>query len=38
MDLGLEYLNNSYKINLKVFKNLIYNTDIIFNRICLINI
>jgi hypothetical protein len=37
VDLGLEHLNGSCKINLKVFKNSTHNADIVFDRICLTN-
>ena len=33
----LKYLNGSYKIKIKYYKNLTYNIDIIFNRVYLFN-
>ena len=37
VNLRLEYLNGSYKIKIKCYKNSTYNTNIIFNRVCLLN-
>ena len=37
VDLGLKYLNNSYKIKMKCYKNFTHNTNIIFNWVCLLN-
>ena len=37
VNLRLEYLNSSYKIEIKYYKNSTYNTNIIFNRVCLLN-
>ncbi|XTI95264.1 hypothetical protein V2W45_1212426, partial [Cenococcum geophilum] len=33
----LKYLNSSYKIKIKYYKNSTHNTNIIFNRVCLLN-
>ena len=33
----LKYLNNSYKIEIKCYKNFTYNTNIIFNQVYLLN-
>ncbi|XTI93966.1 hypothetical protein V2W45_1188595, partial [Cenococcum geophilum] len=37
INLRLEYLNSSYKIKIKCYKNSTYNTNIIFNRVYLLN-
>jgi|SRR6266536_3487110 len=37
IDLGLEYLNGSCKIEIKYYKNSIYDVDLIFNRVYLSN-
>ncbi|XTI85256.1 hypothetical protein V2W45_1220781, partial [Cenococcum geophilum] len=37
INLRLKYLNGSYKIKIKCYKNLTYNIDIIFNRVYLSN-
>ena len=37
INLRLEYLNGSYKIEIKCYKNSTYNTNIIFNRVYLLN-
>jgi len=38
IDFRLEHLNRNYKIEMKYYKNFIYDIDIIFNRVCLSNI
>ena len=38
INLRLKYLNSSYKLKIKYYKNLTYNIDIIFNHIYLSNI
>src|SRR6266568_7792166 len=37
INLRLEHLNKSCKIKMKCYKNSTYDTDIIFNRVCLSN-
>lgn len=37
IDLGLEHLNGSCKIEMKCYKNSTHDVDIIFNRVCLTN-
>jgi len=37
INLKLEYLNSSCKIKIKCYKNSTYDTNIIFNRVCLLN-
>ena len=37
INLRLKYLNSSYKIKIKCYKNLTYNVDIIFNWVYLLN-
>ncbi|XTI84381.1 hypothetical protein V2W45_1206597, partial [Cenococcum geophilum] len=37
INLRLEYLNSSCKIEIKCYKNSTYNTNIIFNRVYLLN-
>jgi hypothetical protein len=37
IDLGLEHLNCSCKIEMKCYKNSTHDTDVIFNRVCLSN-
>jgi len=37
IDLGLEHLNGSAKIEMKCYKNSTHDEDIIFNRVCLTN-
>ena len=37
INLRLKYLNKSYKIEIKCYKNSTYNTDIIFNQVYLLN-
>ncbi|XTI93487.1 hypothetical protein V2W45_1253232, partial [Cenococcum geophilum] len=37
VNFGLEHLNSSYKIKIKCYKNSTHNTNIIFNRVCLLN-
>ncbi|XTI91946.1 hypothetical protein V2W45_1250057, partial [Cenococcum geophilum] len=37
INLRLKYLNSSYKIKIKCYKNLTYNIDVIFNRVYLSN-
>ena len=37
INLGLKYLNKSCKIKMKYYKNSTYDTDIIFNQVCLSN-
>ena len=37
IDLGLEHLNGSCKIEMKCYKNSTHDTDIIFDRVCLTN-
>jgi hypothetical protein len=38
IDLDLKHLNSSCKIEMKCYKNLTYDIDIIFNRVCLSNL
>ena len=38
INLRLKYLNRSYKIKIKYYKNSTYNIDIIFNQVYLLNI
>ena len=37
IDLGLEHLNGSCKIEMKCYKNSTHDVDVIFNRVCLSN-
>ncbi|XTI87264.1 hypothetical protein V2W45_1208257, partial [Cenococcum geophilum] len=37
INLRLKYLNSSYKIEIKCYKNSTHDTNIIFNRVCLLN-
>ena len=37
INLRLEHLNKSCKIKIKYYKNSTYNTNIIFNQVCLLN-